>query len=65
MNTLKKQINVPLLMESERCLEGIVVIIGSLADSGDNPELEVVHDLLINAIEGMRTALDVDGEDLG
>ena len=61
---MHKKINVSVLAENNRRLEGILVILGSLADADDSPELEAVHDLLLEVIDNMRTVLNADGKDM-
>jgi len=58
------EVDVIRLTACKRRLEGILVLIGNIADVNDCPELEIVHDSLMNTITEMRAALRTNGEDL-
>ena len=62
--TIRKEADMSVFLESERRLEGIMVIIGSLADTNNSPELEAVQDLLMDVLDTMRTAINTDGKDM-
>lgn len=45
------------LMWCERRIEGILTIVGSFADTDNKPEMEIIHDELLNVTENLRKVI--------
>lgn len=52
-----QKVDIDQLMFCKWRLEGLVKIIGSLADADVCPDLEIVHEVLIDTITTMKAAL--------
>lgn len=56
---VKPSVNVELLIECERRIEGLAILVGVLADAKNSAELEIIADELIGTVENMNRAINI------
>ena len=60
------RLDIGALIECERRIEGVISLVGVLADANGSAELEIITDVLIGTADDMRRALNLHrDEDVG